>query len=432
MNKIAVNNDDNLLIGGQRAIDLAVEFKTPLIVYDVTQIKDTIRSLKQVFIDENLKYAISYASKAFSTIGMYQLIKGEKIHIDVVSGGELYTAKQADFPMQDVSFHGNNKSLTELTMALELKVGEIVVDNFTELAMLAELAKQREQKVHIILRLTPGVSAHTHAYIQTGQSDSKFGFDIDSTQAFQALQIALSSEYLIVDGVHIHIGSQIFEETGFNLAIDKLLKTLATWFTEIGFSAKIINLGGGFGIKYTDEDDPKEPAELLKNVLQTLKSKLIKYKLPTASIWIEPGRAIVGPAGYTLYTVGTQKRVPGLKPFVTVDGGMGDNIRPALYQAEYQAVKAVKVHEAVVEEIRLAGKYCESGDILIKKQAMPNLKQGDIVALLATGAYGYSMASNYNRNPRPAVIFVENTKVTQIVKRETYADLVSLDLPYIN
>ncbi|MBM7543500.1 diaminopimelate decarboxylase [Weissella beninensis] len=432
MNRVSVDSEDNLLIGGCKAIDLVEKYQTPLITYDVGMIRKTIRSLKQVFDEASLPYAISYASKAFATIAMYQVIKEERIHIDVVSGGELYTAMEANFPMEDVSFHGNNKSLEELKMALDLNVGEIVVDNFNELATLTQLAKERQQKVSIILRLTPGVSAHTHAYIQTGQSDSKFGFDIDSGQALDALKIALASEFLIVDGVHIHIGSQIFEEAGFELAIKKLLKTLANWRTLLNFTAKIINLGGGFGIKYTDKDDPKDPAELLKSLLDIVKVTLNQYDLPNASIWIEPGRSIVGPAGYTLYTVGTQKRVAGLKPYVTVDGGMGDNIRPALYQAEYTAVKANNVNAAVAEEVRLAGKYCESGDILIENQPMPLLRQGDVVAVLATGAYGYSMASNYNRNPRPAVVFVENQRAKLVVKRETYADLIKLDLPYKN
>lgn len=425
-----VNPAGHLTIGGCDALDLAQEFQTPLVVYDVSKIRQTFQELHATFEAANVDYVISYASKAFATIAMYQVVKQEHAHIDVVSGGELFTAMQANFPMANISFHGNNKSYEELTMAVDQEVGMIVVDNFTEIKMLQEILRTHATTANILLRITPGISAHTHEYIQTGQADSKFGFDLASGQADQALQEVLADEHFNVCGIHAHIGSQIFESTGFVEEAKILVKTLAEWQTKYQFTAQVLNLGGGFGIRYTQADEPQAPHAMLTTVINAVKAAVNETNLTMPAIWIEPGRAIVGPAGYSLYQVGTRKDVPGIEPYITVDGGMGDNIRPALYQAEYEAVLAKSPQAPTTQTARLAGKYCESGDILIEHQALPDVSQGDIIAMLATGAYGYSMASNYNRNGRPAVVFAENGVAKVVVRRESYQDLVALDVSY--
>lgn len=428
--KYDVNSDNHLQIAGCDAILLTAKFKTPLIVYDVSDIRKRFSDLKNTFEKQNINYVISYASKAFSTVAMYQVVKQENCHIDVVSGGELYTAMQANFPMKNISFHGNNKSYDELRLAVKQKVGVIVVDNFVEITMLQEILSDTNESINILLRVTPGITAHTHKYIQTGQADSKFGFDLKSGQAKEALALVLDDKKFNVLGIHAHIGSQIFESGGFINEVTVLIDALNQWRNTLNFNAKVLNIGGGFGIKYTDDDRPTPIEDMLSDVIKTVKEKVSDNNLDMPELWIEPGRFIVGPPGYSLYTVGTIKKVDGLLPYVALDGGMGDNIRPALYQAKYQAILANNPREELKEHVKLVGKYCESGDILIDDQNMPNLKQGQIVALLATGAYGYSMASNYNRNAKPAVLFAENGVAKLVVKRESYEDLVALDVSY--
>lgn len=427
---ITTNAAGHLTIGGCDALALAKEFDTPAYIYDVTAIRQQIRAFAAVFEQRQVPYEVSYASKAFATVAMYQVAAQEHCHVDVVSGGELYTALKANFPAANISFHGNNKSEAELKAALAAGVGTIIVDNFYELALLQTLLKATPAKQqNILLRLTPGISAHTHAYDQTGQTDSKFGFDLESGQAKQAAKLALAAPQLNLLGVHAHIGSQIFEVAGFQAAATKLLSVLKAWHQDFDFTPQVLNLGGGFGIRYTDGDDPLPAADFVDAILATLHSSPLPFAQP--AIWIEPGRSIVGPAGYQLYRVGSRKDVPGLRPYVAVDGGMGDNIRPALYQANYTAVKAASPHAPAIETVHLVGKYCESGDILIDEAPLPPTKPGDVIAVLATGAYGYSMASNYNRNPRPAAVFAENGQAKLVVRRETYADLVQNDLSYL-
>ncbi|WP_461215779.1 diaminopimelate decarboxylase [Lacticaseibacillus sp. GG6-2] len=423
------NQAGHLTIGGVDALTLAQNFQTPLYVYDVGAIRAQIQAFKRVFEQQHFDYAVSYASKAFATIAMYQVAAQEGCHVDVVSGGELYTARQAHFPMANVSFHGNNKSRQELEEALAAGVGTIIVDNFYELQLLGDLLKaEPDRHQDILLRVTPGISAHTHAYISTGQVDSKFGFDVDSGQALQAAKQALANPQFNLLGIHAHIGSQIFSVEGFIGATNKLASILTTWHDELNFTPQVLNVGGGFGIRYTKEDSPLPAEDFVEAILKTLRGLDLPFALP--AVWIEPGRSIVGPAGYQLYTVGSQKRVPGLRPYVAVDGGMGDNLRPALYQAEYEAVKAATPDAEATEDVHLVGKYCESGDILIDHAHLPETKAGDVIAVKATGAYGYSMASNYNRNPRPAVVFAEDGQAKLVVRRESYADLTQNDLSY--
>lgn len=425
-----INAAGHLTIGGCDAIELAHKYGTPLVVYDVSKIRDQIRRFEKVFNTNHVDHAVSYASKAFAAVAMYQVAAAEGAHIDVVSGGELYTALKADFPMDRVSFHGNNKSREELQMAIRHHVGVIILDNFHEIDLLADLLEENDARIKVMLRITPGISAHTNKYIQTGQVDSKFGFDLQSGQADAALEKVLANPRMEMLGLHAHIGSQIFELAGFEGVADKLVAVAAHWQDKYGYQARVINVGGGFGIRYVSTDHPLMPENFVDAIIKAIKKTVAKTNLAMPAIWIEPGRSIVGPAGYNLYTVGSRKDVPGLKPYVTVDGGMGDNIRPALYQAQYETVLANDPKAPIMEHVRLAGKYCESGDILSQDQGLPKTKPGDVLAMLDTGAYGYSMASNYNRNPRPAVVFVENGHDQLVIERESYADLVHLDRPY--
>ncbi|MEH7437281.1 diaminopimelate decarboxylase [Neobacillus drentensis] len=424
-----VNNSGNLEIGGVDAIELAQEYGTPLYVYDVALMRERARGFKRTFEEQNMKAQVAYASKAFSTVAMIQLAEEEGLSLDVVSGGELYTAIVAGFPVERIHFHGNNKSREELEMALDHQIGCIVVDNFHEIELLKSICQEKKTKVNILLRITPGIEAHTHDYILTGQEDSKFGFDLQNGQAKQALETALHFDYFDVLGLHCHIGSQIFETTGFLLAAKKIVEKMAEWENELSFKAKVLNLGGGFGIRYTKEDEPIPPAQYVSEIIKEVKKLTEHYSMQMPEIWIEPGRSLVGDAGITLYKVGSSKEVPGVRKYLAVDGGMSDNIRPALYSAKYEAVLANRPLAKTKETVSIAGKCCESGDMLIWDLPLPEAGDEDILAVFCTGAYGYSMSNNYNRIPRPAVVFVENGKVTLVVKRETYEDLVRHDLP---
>lgn len=428
-----INSAGHLQIGGVDTLKLAEQFGTPLYVYDVSKIRNQIRHFKQVFEEKKVPYVISYASKAFCAMGIYQVIQQEGIHADVVSAGEMQTAIDASFPMQNISFHGNNKSVAELEMAIKHGVGLIIIDNFHEIDLLNRVLQEQQTTCKVMIRITPGIAAHTHSYIATGQVDSKFGFDLQSGQADRALQMILKSSRMDLVGVHAHIGSQIFDSRGFDAAARKLVDVAAHWKSEYGYEAAAINVGGGFGIQYTAQQKPVAPEEFVEDIVSAMVDEVTKTDLKMPAIWIEPGRSLVGPAGYTLYTVGSRKEIPGgYEPFVAVDGGMGDNIRPALYHAEYETVYARDPQAPAVEQVRLCGKYCESGDILAEHQPLPQTKPGDVLAMLDTGAYGYAMASNYNRNPRPAVVFVENGQARLVVRRETPADVSRLDLNYLN
>ena len=425
-----LNAAGHLMIGGCDSLDLAQQYGTPLVVYDVSQIRHQIRAFKRVFEANQVEYEVSYASKAFAAIAMYQVADQEGAHVDVVSGGEMYTALKAGFPLSHASFHGNNKSYDELVMAVKNNIGVIVVDNFYEIKLLNQVLTELDARVKVMLRITPGISAHTNKYIQTGQVDSKFGFDLESGQADRALEAVLASPRMTMIGLHAHIGSQIFELAGFEGVANKLVEVANHWQQRYDYQAQVINVGGGFGIRYTKDDQPLRPEEFVDAIIKAIKAAVAPTALEMPAIWIEPGRSIVGPAGYNLYTVGSRKDLPGYRPFVTINGGMGDNIRPALYQAEYETVLARDPQAPLAEHVRLAGKYCESGDILSQDQALPKTKPGDVLAMLDTGAYGYAMASNYNRNPRPAVVFAEDGHSQLVIERESYEDLVHLDRPY--
>ncbi|WP_264738450.1 diaminopimelate decarboxylase [Cytobacillus firmus] len=424
-----VNEKGHLEIGGMDTVDLAGQFGTPLYVYDVALIRERARGFKQTFDKLGIKAQVAYASKAFSTVAMVQLVDEEGLSLDVVSGGELYTALAADFPSERIHFHGNNKSREELEMALKNHVGCIVVDNFYELELLEEICESLAARTKILLRVTPGIEAHTHDYILTGQEDSKFGFDLQNGQAETALQKALNSSWIETLGLHCHIGSQIFDTTGFILAAKKIFEKMAEWKEKHAYEPKVLNLGGGFGIRYTEDDDPIHASQYVEEIIGEVKKQAEHYSMKMPEIWIEPGRSLVGDAGTTLYQTGSRKEVPNVRNYLAVDGGMSDNIRPALYQAKYEAVLANRVLDKPEETVSIAGKCCESGDMLIWDLPLPKAGDQDLLAVFCTGAYGYSMANNYNRIPRPPVIFIENGEAKLVVKRETYDDILRLDLP---
>ncbi|MBE4910355.1 diaminopimelate decarboxylase [Bacillus luteolus] len=424
-----VNGNGHLEIGGVDSVSLAKKYGTPLYVYDIALIRERARSFRDTFEKLNIKAQVAYASKAFSTVAMVQLVEEEGLSLDVVSGGELYTALSAGFPADRIHFHGNNKSYEELEMAIKNNIGCIVVDNFYELSLLEQVCLDNQVKVPILLRVTPGVEAHTHDYITTGQEDSKFGFDLQNGQADTAIEQALASTAFNVLGIHSHIGSQIFETTGFVLAAEKMFKKMKEWKDKHGFIPTVLNLGGGFGIRYTHEDDPIPLSQYVEAIIEEVKKHSKELDMDIPEIWIEPGRSIVGDAGTTLYSIGSNKEVPNIRKYLSVDGGMTDNIRPALYQAKYEAVLANRVNDGNEETVSIAGKCCESGDMLIWDLDLPKATSDDILAVFCTGAYGYSMSNNYNRIPRPPVVFVENGEDHLVVKRESFDDIVRLDMP---
>ncbi len=425
-----INEQGHLEIGGVDAIKLGKEFGTPLYVYDVALIRQRARGFKETFEKHNIKAQVAYASKAFSTVAMVQVVDQEGLSLDVVSGGELYTALTANFPKERIHFHGNNKSRAELEMAIKEDIGCIVVDNFYEIALLQELTEQHGKTMPVLLRLTPGIEAHTHDYILTGQEDSKFGFDLRNGQADEAIKAVMESSGLNLLGIHCHIGSQIFETTGFVMATQKLFSKMKEWKETSGYVPEVLNLGGGFGIRYTEEDQPIPVSEYVEVIIEEVKKQSAQLDVPIPEIWIEPGRSLVGDAGTTLYSVGSRKHVPNIREYVAIDGGMNDNIRPALYQAKYEAALANRMNDVKDELVSIAGKCCESGDMLMWDLSLPVARPGDILAMFCTGAYGYSMASQYNRLPKPAVVFVEDGDAQLVVQRETYEDIIKNDLKY--
>lgn len=425
-----INEQGHLTIGGTDSVELAETYGTPLYVYDIQLFRDRAKAFQQTFEKAGIGYQVAYASKAFSTIAIYQVAAEENLSLDVVSAGELYTAVKAGFPVQKIHFHGNNKSLEELQMAFEVGIGCIVVDNFHEIDLLKKLSEQSKRPMNILLRVTPGIEAHTHDYITTGQEDSKFGFDLKNGQADRAFQQTYGHEYLKLMGLHCHIGSQIFDTGAFQLAAEKLIEKMDGWKKTTGYTCPVLNLGGGFGIRYTEEDQPLEPAVYVEQMIQTVKQASEASGYPVPEIWIEPGRSLIGDAGTTLYTIGSTKEVPGTRNYAAVDGGMSDNIRPALYGAKYSSLLANKANAELTKQYTIAGKCCESGDKLIEQAELPAVEAGDLLSVFCTGAYGYSMASNYNRIARPAVVFVENGAHQLVVKRETNDDLIKQDLSY--
>ena len=423
-----INEQGHLEIGGCDTVELARQFGTPLYIMDEAQVRTICRQYHSSFVEGLKNTEVIYASKAFSTLAMCRIIAEEGLGLDVVSGGELYTALQANFPVAHIYFHGNNKSREELAMAIKAGVGRIVIDNFYEMNIINELAHEMNLQVEVLLRVTPGIEAHTHEYIQTGQIDSKFGFTLPDGTADQAIDLALSYSNLVVKGIHAHIGSQIFELDSFRHEVQIMIDYMADTLKRTAYHLEELNLGGGFGIYYVSGDEPAQIADYAKAVQDALEKACQKQNFPRPKIIIEPGRSIVGTAGTTLYTIGSIKEIPGIRKYVAVDGGMADNPRPALYQARYEAVLANRAKEEATETVSVTGKCCESGDMLIWDIDLPKAESGDLIAVSCTGAYNYSMSSNYNRLTRPGVVLVESGQADVIVKRETHADLLRNDV----
>lgn len=425
-----VNSKGHMEIGGLDTVELAEQFGTPLFVYDVEKIRKNCRSFVNSFKELNVKAKVSYASKAFSSLAIIQLIEEEGLGLDVVSEGELYTAIKANFPAEKIQFHGNNKNYEELEMALDYGVGTIIIDNFYEIQLLEQLLQEKNKRIDVLIRLTPGIESETHRYIMTGNEDSKFGFNIQNGQADAAFKQLHEHPHIHLRGIHTHIGSQIFTTESFTLTVNLLFNILEKWNNEAGFIPEVVNLGGGYGIRYTKDDVPLPNEQYVKAIVKQVNEEANRLAIPMPEIWIEPGRSIVGDAGITLYRVGSMKNIEGIRKYVSVDGSMADNIRPALYDAKYEAVIANKAIAPVEETVSIAGRACESGDMLIWDLPVAKVEHNDIIALFSTGAYGYSMASNYNRLRKPAVVFVENGEAKVVVKRETLDDIIKNDLPY--
>ena len=423
---LKTNDNGNLSIGGCDLTELAEKYGTPLYVLDEETIRAVCRDYKKAF-SKYKKVRMMYASKALCTMGTSVLISSEGFGFDAVSGGEIYTLHKAGIDMSNVLFNGNNKSIDELNLALDLGVGRISVDNFLELSLLNELAKSKNLVANILLRITPGIECHTHEYIQTGHLDSKFGFDL--TQIDEAVDLILNTySNLKLHGLHAHIGSQIFETKVYHDEIEILIKELSRLDEKFNLKLDEINIGGGLGVKYTEKDVPPSTYEIADVIINSLNENIQKYKIEPPTVFLEPGRSVISTAGVTLYTLGSSKQVPHGKKYVAVDGGMADNIRPAMYEAEYIAQIANKPDFELSQNVTIAGRFCESGDILIKDINLPEIEEGDILCVFNTGAYNYSMASNYNRVQKPAMVLVNNSQSDIIVNRETLEDLISKDI----
>lgn len=420
--------DNQLVIGGVSSKDLVKEYGSPLYVFDEDLIREYCRDYRNHFKCEENNNRVAFAGKAFLTLQMCKLLKEEKMHLDVVSGGELYTAHKAGFPLEKVMFHGNNKTLDEIQLGVKLGVGNFVVDNCYEMEMLNNIAKEYNKVQDIYLRITPGIEAHTHEYIKTGQIDSKFGFAPVGTVIEDAIKKAISLESINLAGIHCHIGSQIFDLEPYADAVEIMLELVRNTKDNLGYLIKEVDFGGGFGVYYTKDDEPKTTEEYCKTIINKVDEVCARTGQERPILTIEPGRSIVANAGITLYTVGSIKEIPGIRTYVSVDGGMTDNIRPALYNAEYECILANKVSEVSEETVTISGKCCESGDILLENVKLPQVESGDILAIMTTGAYGYSMSSNYNKIPKPAVVMVKDNEARLICKRESYEDLLKNDI----
>ena len=426
---LAVNEQGHLTVGGMDTVELAKEYGTPLYIMDEGLIREHCRSFRESMD----KYyggqgLVCYASKAFCCKAMCRIMLEEGLGLDVVSEGELYTALSVGFPPEKLCFHGNNKTDHELSYALENGVGRIIVDNIYELERLDRLAEKTGRTANIMYRIKPGIDAHTHNFIMTGQIDSKFGFALETGEAYEAVKKAIECSHINLVGLHCHIGSQIFDIDPFVKAAEVMLTFIAKIKDELGFEVKELNLGGGFGIRYTEEDAPVGYDKYMEKVSEKVKEVCAEKNVKLPFILIEPGRSIAAPAGITLYTVGGRKEIPNIRTYVSVDGGMGDNPRYALYQSKYDVEVANKANLPKTETVTVAGKCCETGDLIGEGMPIQPVEPGDILAVLATGAYNYSMSSNYNRIPKPPVVMIRDGKSRVVVKRETFEDIVRNDI----
>lgn len=422
--------DENgvLSIGGIKVTELAQRYGTPLYIMDQELIEENMRKYKENFRSEKFKTQIVYASKAFLAKAMCQLVERYDMDIDAVSGGELYTIKASGIDMQRVHMHGNNKSIDELEMCVEYGIGSIIIDNELEIDNLSEVCKRKEKKIKALLRINIGIDAHTHEYIKTSKHSSKFGESIFDEKIVDIVEKIVKDKNIEFLGFHCHIGSQIFDTKAFYEGIETMILETKRISKLLGVKIPEINLGGGFGVYYTENDVEVDIENFMRSMIEHLEESLEKYNLDIEKVSIEPGRSIVGNAGSTLYTVGGVKQTYGGIKYMFIDGGMTDNIRPALYQAEYEATIANRLDGEEKEVVTVAGKCCESGDLIIKEKTLPKAERGDLLLVSTTGAYGYSMSSNYNKIVRPAVVFVKNDKCSLAIRRESFEDLVKNDL----
>lgn len=420
------DDDGALVIGGCRLPDLVAEHGSPLWVVDEVDLRTRARA----YVDAFPGATVAYASKAWCTTGVLQLVTEEGLWVDVASGGELHTADVAGVPMDQVVFHGNAKSTEELRMAARLGVGRVVADSFVELERLEAIGTELGHVFDVWLRITPGIDAHTHDFVRTGQDDSKFGFTLSLGLADDAIRMAAELGHVELRGIHAHIGSQIFGTDPFVANADVLVELLSRWRDEHDVVLSELNLGGGMGIRYTHEDHPVEIARYGKAVLAAVDEACERFDYPRPHVFVEPGRAIVAPSTVTVYTVEVVKSLPGIRTYVAVDGGMSDNIRPALYDAEHEVTLANRTGSDEVAVVTVVGKHCESGDLVRERTGLPaDVATGDLLAVAATGAYTASMASNYNRLPRPAAVLVRDGQARTLLRRETYDDVVARDVP---
>jgi diaminopimelate decarboxylase len=417
-----VGSTGALEVGGCDAVQLAAEFGTPVYVLDLAEVRDRLRRYRDAFGG----YNVFYASKVFLTRSFAKIVAEEDVGMECLAGGELYVALAGGFPPERIALHGNNKSREELVQAIDAGVGRIVVDSFHELEMLRELTSERAVVQRILLRVTPGVEAHTHDYLVTGVEDTKFGFTIGEV-AMRAIEMAARSDNLELVGLHSHIGSQIFDLKPFEEAARKMVRFLGEARRATALEIPELDLGGGLGISYLPSDEAGSIEDLAKIVKEAVASEAERIGTEEPTIKVEPGRSIVGPAMLTLYTVGSVKDLTNGSHYVAVDGGMSDNTRPALYQARYTFLSALRPEAPHDRETTIAGKLCETGDILGREVLLPSLEPGEIIACAGTGAYGYSMASNYNKQPKPAVVAVFGGEKHVLARRETFEDLVRLD-----
>ena len=426
---LSINSENHLVIGQHDTVELAKKFGTPLYVLDEDLMRDNCRAYKNAIDTYYDGHGlVLFASKALCTMYTGRLVAEEGLGADVVSGGELYTLYKAGFPMEKVFFHGNNKTPAEIELALNCGVGHIVVDNKYELELLNRIANEKNVNQRILFRIKPGIDAHTHDFVKTGQIDSKFGVALENGEAYEIHKLALSMSNIQIDGVHCHIGSQIFDVEPFCEAAKVMIGFIADLYDKLGIKVNILNLGGGFGIKYTATDDPIAPSEYIHKVTNVVKELAQEKGIDLPFLIFEPGRSIVASAGITLYTVGCVKEIENVRTYVSIDGGMCDNPRYILYGSKYTAVLANNASAEPVAPITIAGKCCESGDLIQEHVMMPQIHVGDTLAVLATGAYNYSMSSNYNRIPRPPIVAVSGNEAKIIVKRETYDDLIKNDV----
>lgn len=426
---LGVNKEGHLTIGGADVLSLAKEYGTPLYIMDEDNIRKNCRDYKQAMANNfGDKGVVAFASKAFCASYMYKILMEEGLSADIVSGGELYTALHAGFPAERLYFHGNNKTEAELRMALKNGVGRIMVDNSEELHLLDKLAEELGKKPSIMFRIKPGIDAHTHEAIMTGQIDSKFGVALENGEALAIIKEVLTLKNIKLAGVHCHIGSQIFDNEPFMEAAKVMMTFVKKVKDDFSYEIEEINLGGGFGIRYTDKDDPKTPEQNIAATAKAMKSVCESLGVAIPKLIIEPGRAIVAPAGITAYTVGAVKEIKDVRTYVSIDGGMADNPRYALYESKYTLLSAKNPTGEASLKCTVAGKCCESGDLIAKDTSIQPVKAGDVLCVLATGAYNYSMSSHYNRLPKPPVVMVSDGKSKIVVKRETYEDLVRNDV----